>query len=273
MYAVDNLNSSFDIISIELNLSKIIIPTLKINGDSITYGEIGSNANTGDHNFFTADPSNKFVGINTDDRKIFYDYVFNTDKKTFIKDQHVYIKNNKYPNLLCERIWETNIPDPVYVNQFKTFSSSTMKRTSNLYTFEEINTFSKLEDSKYGTDIAFEFCENTGNSQEIGNIGMTMDSYDNVTKIIKGGFQVVAKEINKELDINNLSDKLLLYVNNDSQLSCNSVKTNNVKFDCMTLLPDNPVIGQMQYVKDNDDDYLYVCVSTTPVKWKKTLLV
>ena len=271
-YAINTVDSSFDIISVELNLSKIIIPTLKITGDSITYGEIASNANTGDHNFFTADPSNKFVGINSDDRKIFYDYVFNTEKKTFIKDQHVYIKNDKYPNLLCERVWESNLLDPVYVNQFKTFSSSTMKRTSDLYTFKEIDTFSKLEGSKYGTDIAFEFCENSGNSQEIGNIGMTMDSYDNDTKIIKGGFQVIAKEINKELDINNLSDKLLLYVDNDSQLSCNSVKTNNVKLECISVLPIYPVIGQMQYVKDNNNDYLYVCVSISPISWKKTLL-
>ena len=78
--------------------------------------------------------------------------------------------------------------------------------------------------------------------------------------------------INKELDINNLSDKLLLYVDNDSQLSCNSVKTNNVKLECISVLPIYPVIGQMQYVKDNNNDYLYVCVSISPISWKKTLL-
>jgi hypothetical protein len=265
-------NNTFDIISIEFNLSKIILPTLKIKGDSITYGEIATNANAGEHNFFTADPNNKFVGINTDDRKIFYDYTFNTDKKTYIKNHHVYIKNDTYPNLLCERIWESKANDDVtYINQFGTFSSSTMKRRSDLYTFKEINDNSITAQQKYGTDIAFEFSEKSGNSQEIGNIGMTMDNYNESTNIISGGFQVVAKVIDTNAD-NNLINKTLLYVNNNSELSCNSVKTDNVKLQCITSLPDNPVIGQMQYYQDNQNDYLYVCVATNPVKWKRTIL-
>ena len=271
--SINTDNKTFDIISVEFNLSKIILPTLKIKGDSITYGEIGSNANNGDHNFFTADPNNKFVGINTDDRKLFYDYAFNTDKKTYIKNHHVYIKNDTYPNLLCERIWETNEnDDPTYINQFGTFSSSTMKRRSDLYTFKEINDNSITAQQKYGTDIAFEFSEKSGNSQEIGNIGMTMDKYDESNNIISGGFQVVAKVIDTSVDINNLTNKTILYVNNDSELSCNSVKTDNVKLQCITSLPDNPVIGQMQYYQDNQNDYLYVCVATNPVKWKRTPL-
>jgi hypothetical protein len=270
---INTYDKTFDIISIEFNLTKIIVPTLKIKGDSITYGEIATNSNIGEHNFFTADPNNKFIGINTDDRKIFYDYTFNTDKKTYIKDHHVYIKNNTYPNLLCERIWETNTnDDPVYINQFGTFSSSTMKRRSDLYTFKNIYDNSLVAQQKYGTDIAFEFSEKTGNSQEIGNIGMTVDKYDEATNIISGGFQVVAKVIDMSSDTNNLKNKTLLYVNNDSELSCNSVKTDNVKLQRITTLPNNPVIGQMQYLQENENDYLYVCVSTNPLKWKKTIL-
>jgi hypothetical protein len=213
------------------------LPTLKIKGDSITYGEIATNANTGKHNFFTADPNNKFVGINTDDRKIFYDYTFNTDKKTYIKNHHVYIKNDTYPNLLCERIWESKANnDLTYINQFGTFSSSTMKRRSDLYTFKEINDNSIIAQQKYGTDIAFEFSEKSGNSQEIGNIGMTMDNYNESTNIISGGFQVVAKVIDTNAD-NNLINKTLLYVNNNSELSCNSVKTDNVKLQ--STCPEN----------------------------------
>lgn len=270
---INTTDKTFDIISVEFNLSKIIVPTLKIKGDNITYGEISANSNSGEHNFFTADPNNKFLGINTDDRKLFYDYTFNDDKKTYIKTHHVYIKNDTYPNLLCERIWETKTnDDPIYVNQFSTFSSSTMKRRSDLYTFKEIYESSVEAQQKYGTDIAFEFSEKTGNSQEIGNIGMTMDKYDETNNIISGGFQVIAKVINMNSDINNLENKTLLYVNNDSELSCNSVKTDNVKFERKTTLPNNPVIGQTQYLQENQNDYLYVCVSIDPVKWKRTIL-
>ena len=63
-----------------------------------------------------------------------------------------------------------------------------------------------------------------------------------------------------------------MYVNNDGELSCNSVNTDNVKFERKTSLPNNPVIGQTQYLQENQNDYLYVCVSTDPVKWKRTIL-
>ena len=37
-------------------------------------------------------------------------------------------------------------------------------------------------------------------------------------------------------------------------------------------LPVNPSVGQIVYVSDNNVDYLYVCTSITPIKWKRTEL-
>jgi hypothetical protein len=87
---------------------------------------------------------------------------------------------------------------------------------------------------------------------------------DDVT--IKAGFKVTATDI---ININETKEKELLYVSNDGDMRVNSLilpqKTN-------ITLPSEPSIGQIVYVNDNNVDYLYVCTSITPIKWKRVEL-
>ena len=136
--------NKFTIISIEINLTNIIIPSVQINGDLLIYGELNTNSGAkGENapNYLTVDSYNNFLGVKSTNRKIFYDYVFNTSiPKTYVKNQNVYFYNDEYPNVVCERNWETDIndDDQTYANQFTTISSSTMKRSTDIYTFQEL---------------------------------------------------------------------------------------------------------------------------------------
>ena len=78
---------------------------------------------------------------------------------------------------------------------FDQFSSSTMRRESNFYSFSEILDFSerassqKSEKQRYGTDISFELMDKTKTTCEIGSVGMVIDKIDE-DGLLYGGFSV-----------------------------------------------------------------------------------
>ena len=130
--------------------------------------------------------------------------------------------------------------------------------------------YSLATNVKYGVDIAFEMRNRWYETQEIGHIGMFIDKVvpsvgsDDVT--IKAGFKVTATDI---ININETREKELLYVSNDGDMRVNSLilpKKTNI------TLPSEPSVGQIVYVNDNNIDYLYVCTSITPIKWKRVEL-
>ena len=252
---LDSKNSYIEIVLLEKKIDEIIIPSVKINGDTQINGEVTIKNKKLNKNYTIIDPDRSFIGIN----------------------QNLYVKNDKYPVSVFERIWETdyktyiNQTDPKYKdNIFDSYSALTVKRGSDLYTFSNIYKYALQTNVKYGVDIAFEMRNKWYESQEIGHISVFIDKVvpsvgsDDVT--IKAGFKVTATDI---ININETKEKELLYVSNDGDLKVNSIilpqKTN-------ISLPSTPSIGQIVYVNNNNIDYLYVCTSITPIVWKQVEL-
>jgi len=270
-------NSYIEIILLEKILEEIIIPSVKINGDTEINGEITIKNKKFNKNYTIIDPDRNFIGINSDEREIFYTYRFDSQRKSNVISQNLYVKNDKYPVSVFERIWETdyksyiNQTDPKYKdNIYDSYSALTVKRGSDLYNFINMYNYAKRTNVKYGVDIAFEMRNRWYETQEIGHISMFIDkvvpsvSSDDVT--IKAGFKVTATDI---ININETKEKELLYVSNDGDMRVNSLilpKKTNI------TLPIEPSIGQIVYVNDNNVDYLYVCTSITPIKWKRVEL-
>jgi hypothetical protein len=274
---VDSKNSYIEIVLLEKKIDEIIIPSVKVNGDVQINGEITIKNRKLNTNYAIIDPDRNFIGINSDEREIFYTYRFNTEKKSNVINQNFYVRNDKYPVSVFERIWEIdyitfiNNTNPKYKdNIFDSYSALTVKRGSDLYKFKEIYDYALETNVKYGVNIAFEMRNKWYETQEIGHIGMFIDKVipsvgsDDLT--IKAGFKVTATDI---ININETNEKELLYVSNDGDLRVNSIilPTKN-----SISLPVNPSVGQIVYVSDNNVDYLYVCTSITPIKWKRTEL-
>lgn len=270
-------NSYIEIILLEKIIEEIIIPSVKINGDTEINGEISIKNKKFNKNYTIIDPDRQFIGINSDEREIFYTYRFDSERKSNVISQNLYVKNDKYPVSVFERIWETNYKtyinqtDPKYKdNIFDSYSALTIKRGSDLYNFINMYNYSLATNVKYGVDIAFEMRNRWYETQEIGHIGMFIDKVvpsvgsDDVT--IKAGFKVTATDI---ININETREKELLYVSNDGDMRVNSLilpKKTNI------TLPSEPSVGQIVYVNDNNIDYLYVCTSITSIKWKRVEL-
>ena len=273
----DSKNSYIEIILLEKILEEIIIPSVKVNGDTEINGEITIKNKKFNKNYTIIDPDRNFIGINSDEREIFYTYRFDSERKSNVISQNLYVKNDKYPVSVFERIWETdyktyiNQTDPKYKdNIYDSYSALTVKRGSDLYNFINMYNYAKITNVKYGVDIAFEMRNRWYETQEIGHISMFIDKVvpsvgsDDVT--IKAGFKVTATDI---ININETKEKELLYVSNDGDMRVNSLilpKKTNI------TLPIEPSIGQIVYVNDNNVDYLYVCTSIIPILWKRVEL-
>lgn len=273
----DSKNSYIEIILLEKILEEIIIPSVKVNGDTEINGEITIKNKKFNKNYTIIDPDRNFIGINSDEREIFYTYRFDSQRKSNVISQNLYVKNDKYPVSVFERIWETdynsyiNQTDPKYKdNIYDSYSALTVKRGSDLYNFINMYNYAKRTNVKYGVDIAFEMRNKWYETQEIGHVSMFIDKVvpsvgsDDVT--IKAGFKVTATDI---ININETKEKELLYVSNDGDMRVNSLilpKNTNI------TLPIEPSVGQIVYVNDNNIDYLYICTSKTPITWKRVEL-
>lgn len=140
------------------------------------------------------DPSTNFIGIGTNEQVIKYEDQYITTKNNNL--QHVSIKSKYYPNLVNTRIAESNDSKPHKNYYFDQFSSSTMRRESNLYGFDEM--LHKSEEAsvemgevqRYGSDISFEITDKTKTTCEIGSVGMVIDRIDDEDGCVYGGFSV-----------------------------------------------------------------------------------
>lgn len=140
------------------------------------------------------DPSTNFIGIGTNEQIIKYEDQYITTKNNNL--QHVAIKSKYYPNLVNTRIAESNDSKPHKNYYFDQFSSSTMRRESNLYGFNEMLYKSEEasmemgEVQRYGSDISFEITDKTKTTCEIGSVGMVIDKIDDEDGCVYGGFSV-----------------------------------------------------------------------------------
>ena len=204
---IDDNGSYFIITSIELELEKFIIPTLYVNGDSRTVGEMTTRVLYSDSNFSTIDPSRRFVGINTDEREIYYSYLPTVNKPL------LYVANENDRCAVFNRIDKSGPTDPTAI---------TVKRQ-----FDGL--FQSLQKG-FGVDIGFELTNTLVDTQKIGSVGMVVDRIDgsnqNYDCYIKGGFLVTSTNIDGDV----VTDQQILYVSSDGTLYTNQlvVKSNGV---------------------------------------------
>ena len=279
-------HSYIEILIVEKELNTVVFPSVTLGGDTEVVGEfsVRTNNNNKNESYIAIDPDNKFMGVNTDERNIFYTYRFNHDTNSNIIKQNLYVRNDKYPVAVFERLWEnpnldasgnatirgTENIDTMYEGQFGSFTALTVKRYSDNYSFQTMYNYAKFTNKRYGVDISFEMRNLYMESQEIGHVGMVIEkttrngNFTTFDDTIKAGFLVSATNIT---GLNEVKEKDLLYVSNDGDLSVNSVilpkrtpitdpSNNNV-----TNLPVYPTVGQMVFVQDGDDHYIYVCVA------------
>ena len=177
------------------------------------------------------DPTTYYIGIGTNERVVKYPNDYLTTKQHNV--QHVVIKSQTYPNIVNSRIAENfrhmNSRTKNYY-YFDQFSSATMRRESNLYSFSEMvdhaDTRSELEegDKKYGADISFELTDKTKVTREIGNIGMVIDKINEDGEVL-GGLSVKTKPNLFEMNGKTVTKpgNTIMYVSSDGLLHISGI--------------------------------------------------
>jgi hypothetical protein len=226
----------------EFCIQDVLTPSLNVTGDAKVVGDLMISDPRTSVNYVSIDPAQKFVGINTDDRIINYpDRIYTTTTSVgdpligkYSAKHHVHVKGKTYPVMVSERIQEAdasaNNPTPQY---FGTYSGFTVKRTSELYEFEDIKTNAdtqndnevdpsdKVTHIKYGPDISFEVCDKTNRTVELGNVQMMIDTVD-AQGHLRGGFgvKVVDPPMNSAQPSKNRN---IMYVDNMGTLFINKI--------------------------------------------------
>jgi hypothetical protein len=221
-------NNNMIIYTVEFSPTKILIPTLNVVGDcNIVGNSTITNENTLEK-FIEMDPHKKTMMVNTDKEFINYGSLqYSTIDQVYGGKNNMIVANDTYPNFVCERVAE-NINNS---ELFTTYSASTMKRKSNLYSLQEMKDGSdelieKYKDKdykpKYGPDISFEVEDKTNNTIEIGQVAMTVDDLDENGNI-KGGFGVYTNTSDGDGNFES-SRKTILYVDNEGTLEVKKIK-------------------------------------------------
>ena len=252
-----------------------ITPSMSIEGDLAVAGELTMSGLTTRQNaasiYLTVDPENRFVGINSNDRFANYSLKHTSEALGSIYDtsQHLYVKNDRYPNATFARIAEITEPSTSERDYdatkdytlFGTYSAATMLRCSDIWTYAQaqeradhyttslanINTTDWQKKKRYGTDIAFEIKDVSGVTTELGEVQMVIDSIDMAGNLHAGfGVQVVDRTLGT---IFPQALKNIMYVNNDSELFVNGVMLGT------RLLRVNP---------NNPDELLWGDIKVTP---------
>ena len=113
---------------------------------------------------------------------------------------------------------------------FDQFSSATMRRESNLYSFSEIVDYTddgseiEEESKKYGTDISFELTDKTKTTREIGNIGMVIDKINENGEVF-GGLSIKTKPNLVEMNGKTVTKpgNTIMYVSSDGLLHISGI--------------------------------------------------
>ena len=228
-FIIDTItDTNITLYMVQFSPSTLLIPSLNVVGDSnITGNSTVTNEETGNA-YLSVDPSKKTIMVNSDREYINYGNIqYSTTNKFYGSKNNMLVANDSYPNFVCERTAEQ-----VGNNELiSTYTASTMKRKSNLYTLEQIKSkndvlLEKYKDTdykpKYGPDISFEVEDKTNNTIEIGQVAMTVDDVDDNGNI-KGGFGVYTNTSNGDGNFES-SRKTILYVDNEGTLEVKKIK-------------------------------------------------
>lgn len=296
----ENLGPYVNIISIELSLDKFIIPTVYVNGDTCIHGEISARILNTNVNFATIDPDRNFIGFNTDERDIYYTYLNNQ-----LAHPLVYALNKNYPSAVFDSLLTYDATNP-YQSLYQSTSITTKRRNNdslfhdlaptgpvgssiNTLTYTPIIGSTGLSGptSFYGVNMGFELTNKYYESQQLGAVGMVIESVEDdedtqvytVDGYIKAGFLITATDIDATQNPPNnpniplVTTKQLMYVSNDGVMDINGINVNAItvnKGPSITGLSTPPQISNGtsssgNYVTNNlyvaTDGNLYYCLT------------
>jgi hypothetical protein len=233
------------LISLELQINSIIIPSLqlkgdmKIQGDAYFSGSVDSNNNK--NVYAVIDSDKKFLGINTLQNLSNYASNYNTTTNGSFAKNNVYITSKTYPNTIIERIAEKKDPSYDNYSMFKNYSTLSVRRNTDLYTFEQMYNYSKQYSTTnalglincygtqtnkyhYGPDITYEVEDHNNIVKEIGNTHIGIENIEknpvDGSTIIRGGFGVSMVD---PLTDGTSQEREILHVDNNSQMYVNSI--------------------------------------------------
>lgn len=226
----------------EFSIQDCINPSLYVNGDTQLRGDLMIGNENDSLNYVSIDSNRRFFGVNTDERFINYsDMLYTTTTNRYTPKHNVYIKNDAYPVMVSERICEdasgTDVSNNDYI-KFGTYSALNAKRKSNIYDFSTIASyadklqmdFNKIHPTdtvthmRYGPDIAFEVCDKTNRSVELGQIQLTIDGIG-ASGYLQGGFGVSVNDYDKGSSFIQRR-RNIIYVDNSSTLFVKQINLN-----------------------------------------------
>uniref|UniRef100_A0A6C0IFH7 Uncharacterized protein n=1 Tax=viral metagenome TaxID=1070528 RepID=A0A6C0IFH7_9ZZZZ len=254
------------LISLELQINTIVIPSLSVKGDLKVKGDAYF---TDSHNktYLYIDSDKKFLGINSLEVLNEYNTSITNVKYSSLNmsQQNMVVASDFYPNLVADRnasreraldengnpILDVNgNPVPV-IPYFVPLAPITLRRTSNYYSISDLYNYSQQyttsnrigvtsmlgvttannpNDTTYvaGSGITYEIKDKTGVATILGRSFMGIDRIDNINNgefiVPKSGFGIQVNDLDNESKYRNI-----LYVNNDSQLTVNSVSVNSIR--------------------------------------------
>ena len=246
-YCADiNTNDTITLYSFELQINKIIPPSFSLRGDSKINGDLYMN-DANDNNYVLIDTENKFLGVNTKEIFVNYSNTYSTTTNGSLTKQNMVVKSKKYPVIVSERINEKTDPSFNNYQYFKNFSSSTLRRTSNLYGFDDMLENSKKYTTKsidnlpnafgpdkngnyinryhYGADLSFEIKSKENVIREVGDINIGIESIitrEDGMEELKGCFSVTM--VDTDPVSNDAVERSILFVENNSTLHVNKIK-------------------------------------------------
>ena len=249
--------NTITLISLELKINSIVIPSLSLKGDLMVKGD--SYFSDGTRNYVFIDTQQQFMGVNSSEILNKYNTSIDNIKysKLNLSKQNMVVSSNLYPNFVAERIPlgeqiidSSAIPQPnIKSGYFSAVSAMTIRRTSNNYSFQDMFDYSQQYSdpkagyikpnpqgftsmlgtstaetpisTKYtaGPSFVYEIKDNTGATNILGRNYMGIDRMSSDGIITKAGFGIQVNDID-----NGSTYRDLLYVDNDSQLSVNSIR-------------------------------------------------
>ena len=255
-----NVNSNDNLvtlISIELQINSVILPSVDIRGDLRIKGDTYFHNNTTDIDFMSVDTNDSFVGIGTNIRYANYSNNYITTTNNDISKHNFIVSGTKYPVSVHERTAEI-LPDRdnttgVIVNYpndklplFSNRTSVTARRNSDYYTASEMKEYAaKYKETaldgpnigkqigyRYGPDYNFEIKDSTTIVHELGNMHMVIDDISG--NIIKPGFGISVADTNST---GGVVERELLYINNKGVMDIDKINlgTDIDKINTVTL--------------------------------------
>jgi hypothetical protein len=261
-YCSNVSSNSVTLISIELQINKIIQPSVDIQGDLRIKGDTYFHNNNTNTDFVCIDTDDSFVGIGTNIRYVNYSNNYITTTNNDLSKHNFIVSGKNYPVAVIERIAEIQ-PERDATNKIINYRDSDLayftnrvgissRRKSDYYTVNEMKEYAdkytatairgphkdKPIKYRYGIDFGFEIQDSTQISREIGAIQMVIDDIDSNNNVL-AGFSIETADISND---GNQVGRQIMYINNDGVMNVDKIKLGmdpTVEFNNISLSASN----------------------------------